>query len=119
MLFFTAKDLIDFITSYEDVMSRPEVGSSRNKTFGMAVRAQAIETLRRWPPDTPRCIGVPIMLESTLFNPRPSIMRFTSWFISKSDNVCEFESLALNMRVSLTVNTPIKESSCSQNEDDG
>ncbi|KAG9130904.1 hypothetical protein Leryth_006679 [Lithospermum erythrorhizon] len=48
------------ITLYALVESRPEVGSSKNRSEGPCIISTPMETLRRSPPETPRVPSSPI-----------------------------------------------------------
>ncbi|RDY09537.1 hypothetical protein CR513_06082, partial [Mucuna pruriens] len=48
-----------------EVLSSPEVGSSRMSTFGSCMTSTPMETLRLSPPDMPRTLSSPILVPAT------------------------------------------------------
>jgi hypothetical protein len=60
----------------------PDVGSSSSRIFGSVTREHPIVTLRIWPPDIPRWIGVPMRLFRISVRPRPRMVMETRLFMS-------------------------------------
>ncbi|KAH0454321.1 hypothetical protein IEQ34_016245 [Dendrobium chrysotoxum] len=92
-----------FTTINALVESRPEVGSSRNRTMGSWMISMPILTRRRSPPDTPRWPSSPIMVLAARRRPSWSIRACTRLCFLDLERVRGRRNSAENMRVSSTV----------------
>uniref|UniRef100_A0A7C8ZMD5 Uncharacterized protein n=1 Tax=Opuntia streptacantha TaxID=393608 RepID=A0A7C8ZMD5_OPUST len=90
----------------EEALSRPDVGSSRNKSEGSMTISKPTFTRLRWPPEIPRFSTVPTKESRTSCSPRFSItlstIRILSSFLKSDANLHR----ALNHKFSSTVKFP-------------
>uniref|UniRef100_A0A7C9EFZ7 Secreted protein n=1 Tax=Opuntia streptacantha TaxID=393608 RepID=A0A7C9EFZ7_OPUST len=84
-----------------DVLSSPDVGSSRMSTLGSWMTSTPMDTLLLSPPEIPRIPSLPTRVPATWLNPSSWISDLTFKLISEGGSFSL--NLALNVRVSSTV----------------
>mmetsp|Transcript_17604 Transcript_17604/g.36015 ORF Transcript_17604/g.36015 Transcript_17604/m.36015 type:complete len:120 (+) Transcript_17604:2644-3003(+) len=94
------------------VLSRPVVGSSKNKIRGLC--SSSLATLTRFfsPPEIPRVYSSPMKLRTTFISPSCCTMSLTRDFLAAGEHVGGSLRLAWKSRYSQTVDVPGKMSLC-------
>jgi hypothetical protein len=111
-----ASALIAIITSRAEVLSRPDVTSSKNKIRGKVTILHAAVTRLFWPPLIPLCTGVPMICSAHPASPIALMTRSTRARTSfaGSKGRCRRSAKAMDSR---TVSTPRSASSCSTKDE--
>mmetsp|Transcript_95830 Transcript_95830/g.310585 ORF Transcript_95830/g.310585 Transcript_95830/m.310585 type:complete len:205 (+) Transcript_95830:1069-1683(+) len=108
----SAEVFMQSTTSCAVVLSRPLVGSSANSSNGCETSSMAMDTRLRWPPEMPRCSGVPTRASWIALRWRSSSTLVMIACNSSSLVVAAKRSFAWNMTFSSTVSSPWRISSC-------
>mmetsp|Transcript_68686 Transcript_68686/g.191556 ORF Transcript_68686/g.191556 Transcript_68686/m.191556 type:complete len:357 (+) Transcript_68686:1758-2828(+) len=101
-----------FTTLIEAVLSRPEVGSSRNSTGGCVSSSTAIETRRFSPPEIPRCMSLPMVTSEIDERPSCITTSLARSFLSANETLVSMRSCAWSSSCSDTVSEAGRMSSC-------
>mmetsp|Transcript_72457 Transcript_72457/g.223917 ORF Transcript_72457/g.223917 Transcript_72457/m.223917 type:complete len:310 (-) Transcript_72457:953-1882(-) len=112
---FSAALLRQPMTSCAVVLSRPLVGSSAKSSRGRVTNSMAMETRFRWPPDIPRCSGVPTRALTMADRLRSFATCCTDCRRSLAEVPAGSRKLAWKRMLSSTVNSPWRMSSCGTN----
>ncbi|OEL13690.1 ABC transporter G family member 6 [Dichanthelium oligosanthes] len=99
-------------TMNAEVESSPDVGSSRNRRIGSWMMSVPMETLRRSPPDTPRCPSSPMMVLAAARRPSWSMSACTRARFLAGDSTLGRRNSAAKESVSVTVSIGKSRSSC-------